>query len=378
VGGSGEDAVDGGQVVGGSLKEAGGNGTGGWVAGAVGLSNNRCHPLGGQSGNFLVDHVGVGCFDVHTSGTGRSVRKKIWSAGVGGTVDVGALFATFDLGYWEETVSWVGDWCRWRSGLGLLCGGKLFIEDNEALVLAPKKLGDIRIGAYLKKFLMISVVIPVRDARALLERCLESLDRQTVDRSDYEVIVVDDGSTDGSAEVARKWGARVFRQEKKGAGAARNRGIQEAKGEVLLFLDADCEADGEWMARISEPIGKDATSGTVGRFTSDQENWVARLIQIEIEGRYHQMSQYDRIDFVNTATCGFRRELLLNNHFDESFQKLEDVELSFRIAQKGSRLVYVPGATVRHSHPESLYAYLKRTHNKKPKASANPAQALRD
>jgi cellulose synthase/poly-beta-1,6-N-acetylglucosamine synthase-like glycosyltransferase len=51
---------------------------------------------------------------------------------------------------------------------------------------------------------------------------------------------------------------------------------------------------------------------------------------------------------------------LLNNLFDESFQKLEDVELSFRLAQKGSRLVYVPGATVRHSHPERLYAYLKR------------------
>jgi len=207
---------------------------------------------------------------------------------------------------------------------------------------------------------MISVVIPVRDARALLERCLESLDRQMVDRSDYEVIVVDDGSSDGSAEVARKWGARVFRQEKKGPGAARNRGIQEAKGEVLLFLDADCEADREWMAKLSEPIGKDATRGTVGRFTSNQENWVASLIQIELEGRYHRMRHYDRIDFVNTATCGFTRELLLNNPFDESFQTMEDVELSFRLAQKESRLVYVPGATVRHSHPESVYAYLKR------------------
>jgi len=218
----------------------------------------------------------------------------------------------------------------------------------------------IPIGAQFKKLLMISVVIPVRDACALLQRCLESLDRQTVDQSDYEVIVVDDGSSDGSAEVARKWGARVFRQEKQGAGAARNRGIQEAKGEVLLFLDADCEADREWMAKLSAPIGKDGTSGTIGHFTSDQENWVARLIQIEIEGRYHRMRHYDRIDFVNTATCGFRRELLLSNLFDESFQKLEDVELSFRLAQKGSRLVYVPGATVRHSHPEKLNAYLKR------------------
>ncbi len=76
MGGSGKDALDGGEAVGGSLKEADGNGTGGWVVGAVGLSNNRCDPLGGQSGDFLVDHVGVGCFDVHTSATGRGVREK--------------------------------------------------------------------------------------------------------------------------------------------------------------------------------------------------------------------------------------------------------------------------------------------------------------
>jgi len=206
-----------------------------------------------------------------------------------------------------------------------------------------------------------SVIIPVRNSSEQLKRCLESLNRQSVDRSQYEVIVVLDGSDDDrSAEVAQKWAARVFRQEKKGAGGARNRGIQEAKGEVLLFLDADCEADSSWISKISEPLREDSTTATVGHFTSDQKNWVARLIQIEIEGRYHRMRDYDQIDFVNAATCGFRRELLLNNLFDESFQKLEDVELSFRLAGSGNRMVYVPDATVKHSHPESLWAYAKR------------------
>ena len=217
---------------------------------------------------------------------------------------------------------------------------------------------------------MISGIVPVRDAREPLRRCLESLNRQTVTRSDYEIIVVDDGSSDGSAEVARQWGARVFQQEKKGAGAARNRGIHEAQGEVILFLDADCEADADWIAKISEPIVKESVGATVGRFTSDQENWVARLIQMELEGRYHRMSYHDQIDFVNSATCGFKRELLLNNLFDESFRKLEDVELSFRLNQRGSRIVYVPDATVKHSHPDSLWAYVKRKFRY---ASAAPA-----
>ena len=106
---------------------------------------------------------------------------------------------------------------------------------------------------------MISVIVPVRDSCELLKRCLESLDRQTVDRSDYEVIVVDDGSSDGSAEVACKWGARVLRQKKKGAGAARNRGIQEAKGEVLLFLetlqDVNRRASPEQFPFAPHPLG---------------------------------------------------------------------------------------------------------------------------
>ena len=207
---------------------------------------------------------------------------------------------------------------------------------------------------------MISIVVPVRNSRELLERCLESLSQQTVARSDYEIIVVDDGSSDGSAEVARKRGARAFQQEKKGAGAARNRGIREARGEVILFLDADCEANADWIAKISEPIGNESVDATVGRFISDQENWVARLIQMELEGRYHRMGHYDRIDFVNSATCGFKQEILVNTLFDESFQKLEDVDLGFRLTQNGSKIVYVPDATVKHSHPDSLRAYVSR------------------
>lgn len=207
---------------------------------------------------------------------------------------------------------------------------------------------------------MISVIVPVRNSRVLLGRCLESLNQQTVARSEYEIIVVDDGSSDGCVEVARDWKARAFQQEHKGASAARNRGIKEARGEVILFLDADCEANADWIAKISEPIGNESVDATVGRFTSDQKNWIAGLIQLELEGRYDRMRQHHQIDFVNSATCGFKQELLQDFPFDESFQKLEDVDLGFRLTQNGSKIVYVPDAIVKHSHPDCLRAYISR------------------
>ncbi|MFQ5738761.1 MAG: glycosyltransferase [Acidobacteriota bacterium] len=206
----------------------------------------------------------------------------------------------------------------------------------------------------------LSVIIPVRNARGQLERCLKSLSRQRVKGEGYEVIVVDDGSSDGSAEVVSRWNARLIRQDGKGAGAARNRGVREASGEVILFLDADCEAAPQWIQKLVEPIGKDSISGTVGRFTSEQKHWVARLIQIEFEGRYDRMKGFDRVDFVNTATCGFKRQVLREHLFDEGFEKLEDIELSFRLARNGGRIIYVPEATVRHVHPESVWAFMRR------------------
>src|SRR6266853_1462354 len=90
----------------------------------------------------------------------------------------------------------------------------------------------------------VSVVIPLFNKRSYIIRCLESVSRQNI--RDFEVIVVDDGSTDGSGEVAMGFPdnrVRVIRQKNRGVGAARNRGIEESKAELIAFLDSD----DEWM-----------------------------------------------------------------------------------------------------------------------------------
>lgn len=91
---------------------------------------------------------------------------------------------------------------------------------------------------------MISVVIPLYNKADTIERTLESVFAQTY--KDYEIIIVDDGSTDGSAEIVERIAdsrIRLIRQKNAGVSAARNRGVREAKGEYIAFLDAD----DEWM-----------------------------------------------------------------------------------------------------------------------------------
>ncbi|GGI48483.1 glycosyltransferase involved in cell wall biosynthesis [Agromyces flavus] len=102
----------------------------------------------------------------------------------------------------------------------------------------------------------ISVVIPVKDDAVLLRRCLAALADQR-DRPD-EVLVVDNGSTDGSADVAHDAGARVVAELRPGIPAASARGYDEAIGEVIARLDADCVPPPDWIERIRDAFARDA------------------------------------------------------------------------------------------------------------------------
>ena len=206
----------------------------------------------------------------------------------------------------------------------------------------------------------ISIVIPVRNGEEVLARCLRGLANQSLAPREYEVIVVNDGSIDASARIAREYGARLFSQPPCGTSTARNRGVEEAGGTVVLFTDADCVPDRDWVEALSRPLLQSQAAGAVGRCCSEQSQWVAALIQIELDERYSKMEKHQKIDFLNTGNCGFRREVLGEKPFDEKFDWLEDVELSFRLSQLDHEMRFVPSAVVSHPHPQSLFQYLRR------------------
>ncbi len=209
-----------------------------------------------------------------------------------------------------------------------------------------------------------SIVIPAYQAADIIAECVRALGEQTVTRARYEIIVVDDGSTDDTAEVAREAGADVVLTIPHGGpSAARNAGIDAARGSLVLFTDADCIPAPDWVEQMTAPFADAEVMGAKGSYRSRQQSLVARLVQLEFEIRYERMARLPRIDFVDTYAAAYRRDLLLAyGGFDTAFPipSAEDVDLSFQLAADGHKLVFVPQAWVWHRHPATLSAYLRR------------------
>jgi glycosyltransferase involved in cell wall biosynthesis len=207
----------------------------------------------------------------------------------------------------------------------------------------------------------VSVIVPAYNAEQVIEQCLKGLERQTAPRESFEVLVVDDGSKDRTRDLAEAFGARVLTQANRGAGAARNLGVQSARGEIVLFTDADCEPDPGWVQAMLVPFSDDAIVGVSGVKKTHQTSIWAQFVQAEFDYRYDRISAHPRTDFVDSAAAGYRRQAFLEyGGFDPTLKEAEDVEFSFRLAERGCSLVLVRNAIVYHKHPESLGVYLRR------------------
>lgn len=204
----------------------------------------------------------------------------------------------------------------------------------------------------------VSVVVPVYHGMKTLGECLEGIKRQEYP-GDMEVFVVDDGSTDGSGEYAEKQGFKVLYQTNMGPGAARNAGAEASSGELVVFVDADCVPDPDFVSELVRPLINSDIVGSQGVFYSNQKNLVARFIQAEISERYRMQSKGEFIDWVATYGACYRKNIFQESGgFDEAYSS-EDAEFSIRLAQKGHKMVLAPKARCQHLHYENLFKFMK-------------------
>jgi len=211
--------------------------------------------------------------------------------------------------------------------------------------------------------LKVSIIVPAKDEEDKIERCLRTLQAQSMDRVDYEVILVDDGSTDQTAEVARSLSVQVLSQANRGPASARNAGAQQAEGAILLFTDADCEADPDFAARMYRALRDPQVAGAMGAYRSRQTKLIPRFVQQEFAFKQKRMEALETINAVHTYAAAYRRDVFISNGgFDESYPvpSNEDQEFSYRLVEAGHRLVYVPEAIVYHLHDRNLRAYIRR------------------
>jgi len=210
-----------------------------------------------------------------------------------------------------------------------------------------------------------SVIIPAYNSEKTIGQCLEALINQTAGRSDYEIIVVDDGSTDRTAELIGKYtGIKLIKQSNAGPAAARNNGAKAAQGDIILFTDADCIPEPDWIEQMLIPFEKERDlCGAKGIYKTRQREMAARFVQIEYQDKYDHLKKPKYIDFVDTYSAGFKRDVFLRfQGYDTSFPVAcaEDVELSFRMSNAGLKMVFNPQAVVYHTHPNNWISYFKK------------------
>ena len=195
----------------------------------------------------------------------------------------------------------------------------------------------------------VTVVVPVRDGAATLRRCLDGLAAQTLDERSLEVVVVDNGSTDGSAALAAAHDRvdRVVHEAQPGSYAARNAGIRVARGDVLAFTDADCRPDPDWLAEgLIALDGVHAVGGHVEPVLPAAPNpWARYDAALYLD----QAAHVARDGFAATANLLLRREVVQRvGPFDAHLRSGGDVEMGHRLRHAGFVLAHAPRAVVHH------------------------------
>lgn len=206
---------------------------------------------------------------------------------------------------------------------------------------------------------VVSIVIPAYNAEKTIGKCLDGLLAQKI--SDTEIIVVDDGSRDATRDIAQSKGVRVLTQVNRGAAAARNLGAESAHGAIVLFIDGDCEPESNWIQAMTAPLRDLEIVGACGMKRTHQRGLIPRFIQLEFDYRYDRERELHDIDFIDSGTAAYRRDIFLKcGGFDTTLSDAEDTDLSYRLSEQGYRLAFADGAIVYHAHPESPIEYFRR------------------
>jgi len=211
---------------------------------------------------------------------------------------------------------------------------------------------------------VVSVVVATYNRKALLDTCIQSLLSQNY--PNLEVLVVNDGSSDGTVELLETYQKKDSRitfltQQNKGIASARNSGIKKARGEIICFTDDDCIADRDWIKNLVKGFVDDSIGGVGGEVVGYKPTTL-------VERYVDKNKLLDQSNFINifllTANASFRKDVLERiKCFDENFYRMggEDVDLGIKMLLARKALRYAPAAKVLHKHRSTLSGLMKQS-----------------
>lgn len=214
----------------------------------------------------------------------------------------------------------------------------------------------------LQRYPKVSVVVATYNGARTLKSCLDSLSR--LNYPDYEVIVVDDGSTDATAEIAQRYPQfHYLRQANHGLSVARNSGIAASRGEIIAFTDSDCRADADWLNYLVSDLVSYGFQGIGGHnFLPPEDSWVAAAVMASPGGPAHVMLTDRDAEHVPGCNMGFYKWVLEDvGGFDPLFRKAgDDVDVCWRLLERGYRIGFSPAGFVWHYRRSTMAAYLRQ------------------
>jgi glycosyltransferase involved in cell wall biosynthesis len=212
----------------------------------------------------------------------------------------------------------------------------------------------------------VSVIIPMYNASSTIVETLRGLEKQSF--KDFEVIVVDDGSTDDSLSIVEESKTKcqlditIMTQQNAGPAKARNSGAFRARGDILVFTDADCIHPENWVDEMIRPIGNDIVGTHCGYEVINKDSIVARYVNYEIKKR-HSKLHGKIVDSVGTYSFSILKEVFGKmGGYDTSYHtaSAEDFDFSYRLSEKRYKIYFTERTSVFHHHPESVLGYIKQ------------------
>jgi len=207
----------------------------------------------------------------------------------------------------------------------------------------------------------VSVVVCAYNAESTLRDCCEGL--AALDYPDYEVIIVDDGSTDRTAQIAQEYGFVVIRTVNLGLSSARNTGLEAATGEIVAYLDSDARPDAQWLTYLGAAFADSDHVGIGGpNVPPAGDGWVAGAVAGAPGNPVHVLLSDEVAEHLPGCNMAFRKSALeAVGGFDTQFRVAgDDVDVCWQLQERGWTLGFSPAALVWHHCRDSVRGYWRQ------------------